>query len=170
MRNGLWVLAFLLLAAWLAILSYLFKDGIQLGKLALGDIVNIVALFLAAFSLFVAIAAYRDTTHSSAELQKTLDASRGALEVVVERATKQQQLLERTAGTLDTQLSLLQEQTKRELERLGRRPIIEIASGEIPWSHLRTNPAVPVAFEQPWHTFDFLVPRGWCRPQILFQV
>src|SRR5712691_1740059 len=148
MRTGLWVLAFLLPAAWLAILSYLLKDRVQLGKLALGDIVNIAAVLMAAFSLFVAIAAYRDATRSGAEQQRTLDASRSALEVVVETATKQQQLLERAAGTLDTQLSLLQEQARRELERLGRKPTIEVALGDIPWSVLRTNPTVPVRFEQ----------------------
>jgi len=165
-RNALWVIAVLLPLVWLAVISYLLRDRVQVGKVALGDLVNVATLAVAAVSLVIAIAAYQDATRSGAEQQKTLDASRGALEAVVERATNQQKLLERAAGTLDTQLSLLQEQTTRELERLGRRPQVEIALGQVPWKVLQTAPAVPVLFGQLWQTFDFTVKNTGTAPAV----
>jgi len=180
MRLALWLFAFLLPAIWLAVVSYLFKDRVQFGKMSLGDITNILAVGIAVFSLVLAVAVYRDSARSGAEQQRTLTASRAALEAVVDRATTQQKLLEitvgtldsqqkameRAAGTLDSQLVLIREQTDRELEKLRRKPVIQVALGDLPWYKIRTNPRISFLFKEPKETFHFIVSNVGTAPAI----
>jgi len=114
-----------------------------------------VGLAVAFDSLQVANQTYQKSVRDGLEQQKSLDASRVQLQAVVEAAIKQQDILNRNLETsraqqeilnknlqtskiqqeiqgknLETskaQLNLLEEQNKREQERLARKPVAEIA-------------------------------------------
>jgi len=102
------------------------------GKLSLIEIlnaVNVAVLTVSVLALYIAVRSYRDTTRTSLEQQRTLDASRDALGSVVEVARKQQELLARNLEETQGLFNLQSEQYRRELEREGKKPLLEIALG-----------------------------------------
>jgi type II secretory pathway pseudopilin PulG len=117
--------------------------------------VNTVMLVLTLISIVIAIAAFQDSKNSGVEQQKALDASRQSLQDVVSDLRKQNALLreaqntlqsqlevsqaqqqaltatikilEGTKSTLRSQLAIVAEQNKRELERLRRQPRVRFS-------------------------------------------
>lgn len=132
-------------------------SSLALGDLVnvLTALLTLIGLAIAIGSFYVATAAYQKSVRDSEEQQKSLDASRLQLQAVVDAAAKQQELLSQNLETskaqqilltqsletskqqqaiqhknLETskaQLGLLEEQQKREAERLARKPIAEVS-------------------------------------------
>lgn len=145
MRAALWVTAFLLFAISLAIVSYLLKDKVRVlfpGELNFSDVVNIALFVVAIFALFIALASYSHSIETAKQQRETLEASRKALEAVVSMANKQQALLEKNLQTSEAQLSVIQEQWRRELERQARKPEVEIGLDNISWEELQRKPTI----------------------------
>ena len=81
--------------------------------------------------------------------EATLDASRQALESVVATARGQQDLLRQD-------LEIHREQWAKELERLARKPRLEITLGNTPWQVLRRNPTITlIVGKEYWATLTF---------------
>ncbi len=74
---------------------------------------NIALFFLTVAAVVIAIGSYRAAEHSSAQQQKTLDASRGALEAAVK--------------SLQSLTSVAEDFYKREAERERRQPKVEVS-------------------------------------------
>lgn len=189
----LWTIASILTLSGLAVFAYLLwkKAPITAGSFDLGDLTNMTTLVIAMFSLYVAVAAYQKSVKDSEEQQKSLDASRAQLQAVVDAATTQQEILKTNLETskaqqellsksleiskvqqelqtknLETskaQLSVLEEQQKRELERQARKPIVEIslqtATGAKLLDDLEKLPEIDFPLEQgkKWEKVVFLV-------------
>lgn len=152
MSAFLWALVIPLLAIVSAVLLH------KTLKLPVNTITNLVALGLTFLAVYVAIVSYRLTVEAAKDQQVSLDASRRALESVVSVARAQQDLLRQTLDTSQAQLRILQEQWKKEEERLARKPEVEISFGTVPWSVLRRNPTLALpASSEGWSTFTFLV-------------
>lgn len=131
MRLFLWLVAVLLLLASFAIILFLLKgkpSSFALPKLGLSDLVNVALFLVAVVSLFIAVATYVDARDSARQQQESLDASRRALDSVVQQFTQQQALMEKHLEMSQTQLAVVQEQWKREQENLAKRAHIEIVS------------------------------------------
>ena len=150
-----------------------------------------VGLAVAFNSLQVANQAYQKSVQDGLEQQKILDASRVQLQAVVDAAIKQQDILDRnletskaqqvllnksleiskhqqeiqhkTLETSKAQLGVLEEQQKREAERLARKPIAEIFlvtnDGPTPLDIIEKLPAVTFPVEQgkDWARLSFHV-------------
>lgn len=128
-KSMLWTIASILTLSGLAVFVYLLWNKIPItgGSFALGDLTNMATLVIAIFSLYVAVAAYQKSVKDSEEQQKSLDDSRKQLQAVVDAASKQQEILTKNLETSKAQLNLLEEQWKRELERQGRKPNVELS-------------------------------------------
>lgn len=141
MRALLWLVAALLFLGAAAIVLFLVKGkpiALALPKLALADFVNIAILLVAVVSLFVAVVTYTDAKNAAVQQQAALDASRKALESVVQTATGQQTLLQKNLETLQAQLEVTQAQWRQEQERLARRAEISILSlNNRPWATIQ---------------------------------
>lgn len=152
--NGpwIWLIASAYVVVTLTTLVYLFRQ--QLPNLG-NTILTFVSLAVSIGSLYIAIATYQQAIRDSEQQQKNLDASRVQLQAVVNAATQQQQILSKNLEisraqqellsrgletskfqqeiqrknleTSKAQLSMLEEQQKRETERLARKPIAEVS-------------------------------------------
>jgi hypothetical protein len=139
----LWLIASLLLLGAAAIALFLLKgkpSSLAVPKLGISDFVNISVLLVAVVSLYVAVATYMDAKASAEQQQKTLDASRMALETVVHTAQGQQNLLEQNLETSKTQLSVVQAQWRQEQDRQSRRAQLSMVSlNGTPWETIDQN-------------------------------
>ncbi len=101
-------------------------EGLSLGDYSniAATVLNVVLIVLAVVSLHIAVNSYRDAKDSGqrqetalAAQQRTLDASRSALDHSVETAIQQQGLLEQAVQAARSQLQILEAEWKRQLEQ-----------------------------------------------------
>jgi hypothetical protein len=143
---GMWLLAVMFLTSGLLLIVFLLKNRFEPSGLEAwtirdvvqlaGVILNIVALAIAVGAIQVAVNSYKENKESGQKQQVELDASRKALEAVVETAQAQQVVLKEQQEQLQTsllmskaQLDLIEEQTQREGERLARKPLVALLHG-----------------------------------------
>jgi len=149
-----------LLAVLIGSLAFLAAYGFFKGKLYLGptSLVDVLAFIISIASLYIALASYQEAQKSGAEQQRSLEASRKALESVIETAQKQRTLLEENLKTASTHLALVQQQRKEEMRRLAKKPGVEIGLGSISSKQLKALKHINVAVdENNVATFNFLV-------------
>lgn len=78
---------------------------------------NIALLVLTVVATWIAIKSYRDADRSSKEQEKTLEASREALEEVLTTASDQQRLLQQSVDVSTKQLGIITAQQQREMRQ-----------------------------------------------------
>jgi hypothetical protein len=142
----MWLLAVMFVTSGLLLIVFLLKNRFEPSGLEgwtirdvvqlAGVILNIVALAIAVGAIQVAVNSYKENKESGQKQQVELDASRKALEAVVETAQAQQVVLQEQQAQLQTnllmskaQLNLIAEQTQREGERLARKPLVALLHG-----------------------------------------
>lgn len=185
-------LALLIFSLWEKLPPIHFAS-LALGDIAnlLTVALTMVGLAIALVSLYVAMVTYQQSVKDSEEQQKSLDASRTQLQAVIDAAAKQQEILSQNLETskaqqallgksletskqqqeiqyknLETskaQLGVLEEQQKREAERLARKPIAEISllttAGPKLLDDLEKVPEIEFRLEESkkWLRLSFLV-------------
>jgi len=104
-------------------LSGLLSESRVRANTKLNSLVNLVFLLLSILSLVVAVSSYwyakeiaEGQGQAALEQQRTLDESRQALTSVASTIEQERALLEKSVDTAESQLRIIQEQHKRELE------------------------------------------------------
>jgi hypothetical protein len=142
MRILVGIAAFLTATIGLAVLYVVIRGrlpilGSDWQRLTPSDILSALALgintVLALGALWVALVTYQEGIRSGEQQAGLLDKSRAALEGVLGSLGKQQETLDKSRQALEEvltatrgQFQLVEEQNKRELERLNRRPALDL--------------------------------------------
>jgi hypothetical protein len=123
-------------------------------------VLTVIGILLAAFAAWVADKSYKDANASSIQQQQTLDASRRSLESASQALNQLTGLATKESQSLDRQLAISETNQKRELERLSRKPEIEItAFGNCPLNPVIRNPVIVFKSARSWLNSQFDVPR-----------
>jgi hypothetical protein len=122
-------------------------------------VLTVTGTLLAAFAARIADKSYKDANTSSIQQQQTLDASRRSLESASQALNQLTGLVKKESESLDQQLTIAESNQKRELERLSRKPEIEILSSDnCPLDPVFHNPVL--VFKSAWIGHQFKVPTS----------
>ncbi len=161
-----WIGVALILTCAVVVLFFFLRKRLNLSVgFSISDILNIVLLFVAFFSLEVAIDSlqvakrtYDDAVRSGQKQLEILDASRNSLKDALATATAQQELLKQNLAASTQQLAIIKEQWDRELAQQRRHPMLEIGIGALsPEETQRTSFFNLEINDQGWGRVQFLV-------------
>jgi hypothetical protein len=135
----MWLLALIFLSSGLLLILFLVRnksvfpmssawtvgDIVQLA----GIVLTILALAIAFSALQLTLTAARQTEQELKKQQAGLDASKKAIDTIIEAVQNQNNVIESNVAVSKVQLELIQRQAELQQERLARKPFVDLYYG-----------------------------------------